>query len=95
MCRIKKKCFTAHYVSVVLKRDARDQNSDLFSTWYLLIHTSVVMYVVHQRLTIIQEGYQDKCWVHDIISYCNFLDKIQLGGLKISERDVFLILQVI
>lgn len=51
MCMTKKNWFTAHYVSVVLKWDARDENSDLFSTWYLVIHTSVAMHGVSQRLT--------------------------------------------
>lgn len=53
MCMIKKtkQNFTAYYVSVIPKCVARDQNSDFFSIWCLLIHTSVAMHRVHQRPT--------------------------------------------
>lgn len=42
---------------MILNDEKRDQNSDIFSTWYSLIHTSVAMLGVHQR---IQGGSQEK-----------------------------------
>lgn len=53
------------------------------------------MEYIKNLCTIIQEGYQDKCQMHDIMMFCNFSDKIQFGGLKISEYNGFILLQVV